>query len=264
MNKKNQITIVMLLGILILIISFFLKEKTMSFESFIFQALFNIAFVLITIALVNVIWGLLGGEPLEKMLDGLRSSIKLLGDSTESGITRFLYANDRYTSKDWHEILCRSKYKIDLLGYTLNTWSRIEGFEEELINRVKAGVKIRVLFMDEKNPFLNANINYEQIKSLSVPIVENEIYSSTDFFSDIMKRSVGEKGVKGSFEMRKVKKGLIMSQICIFDDTSIITPYLHSVTTPHSPLIIIKGQESRVFKKYQKEFDSFWELNNNR
>lgn len=261
MGKKNQIIIVGLIGALLLVITFFIKDSTMDLKLFTYQALFNVSFILITIALVNGLWNLLGGEPLEKMLGDLRTSTNLLTDSSESGIIRYLSANDHMSSKEWYSVMMNAKSKLDILGYTLNTWSKIEGFEEEIVSSVKAGLNVRILFMDESNPHLMANINVKQISSMSKGIVSNEITTSTDFYSNIKAEIDKDSSFKGSFEYRKVKHGLVMGQICIFDYEAYITPYLHSITTPHSPMLIIKGSESKAFIKYQNEFDAMWKLN---
>lgn len=262
MNRKNQMTVLSVISGLLLIIAFFIKDQNTTLQSFIYMVVTNISFVIITIVLVNFIWGLLGGEPIENLLISLRSSISLLSDSEKSGVVRVIPTSGDYgTHRDWLERLETARSNIDLLGFTLHVWTRCDGFEDALFNLISSGVKVRILLMDENNPHFNAMINTSQIKSLSIQSVKSEIVIVTELLNSLIARISQANNIKGSLEYIKVSKGLIMCQICRIDTTMSVIQYMYSVNTPQNPLIIINDANSKMFMKYLYEFDSLWELN---
>ena len=114
--------------------------------------------------------------------------------------------------------------------------------------------------MDENNPNISSTMNTYQIKHLSIDVVKAEIKVIKELFKSIIDSSFQNK-YAGKLELVTVKKGVIMSQICRTDDKITAIPYLYSVNTSESPLILTQGKESRIFKTYMKEFDSLWKLN---
>jgi hypothetical protein len=125
----------------------------------------------------------LGGEPVEKAvgelgvtLDGLRTAVLLLQDSKVTGLKRiFAVSGELESHAWWMKRLRKTQKKIDLLGYSLHVWTKGEHFEDLMVARVRAGVDVRVLIMDDTNPNLNAFINEEQIKGISRNSVVEEI-----------------------------------------------------------------------------------------
>ncbi len=264
MNRKNQMIVLSIISVLLLIIAFFIRDQGTTIKSFIYMLMTNVSFVIITIVLVNFIWGLLGGEPTENLLIKLRSSISLLSDSEKSGIVRVIpTSGDFGTHRDWLERLEMARSNIDLLGFTLHVWTRCDGFEDALFKLICSGVKVRILLMDENNPHFDALINTSQIKSLSIESVKSEITIVTELLNALITRISHTTNVKGSLEYIKVSNGLVMCQICRIDTTMSVIQYMYSVNTPQNPLIVINDANSKMFMKFSYEFDSLWELNMN-
>lgn len=69
------------------------------------------------------------------------------------------------------------------------------------------------------------------------------------------------KNYDGSIEIKTIEKGVALSQICCVDSNITVIPYLYSVNTSESPLLEIKNCDSKLYKKYQKEFNILWQLN---
>src|SRR5215471_54818 len=72
MNKTVRASILFLvLGIFLLFIAYLLQ--LLQANSFLSSAIFNAGFVLITVFILNIVWALLGGEPVSNAIDQLRT-----------------------------------------------------------------------------------------------------------------------------------------------------------------------------------------------
>ena len=85
-NKKRNI-IIGLVGFLLLIIAGFLKGDNISTRMFLYDICLNSSFILITVVVLSFIWDLLGGEPIENLLNMLWKSVILLKNSKETGLS---------------------------------------------------------------------------------------------------------------------------------------------------------------------------------
>ena len=98
-KRRPQIIFFIVGALLLLLTSYILIEAggTQPSEGLKFWsgALLNLAFVLLTVVVVDFLWGVLGGEPISETLAALgntltemRSSVSLLRDSKTSGLER--------------------------------------------------------------------------------------------------------------------------------------------------------------------------------
>jgi hypothetical protein len=97
-NKRSPHLIFLIIGVLLFLLSYALVvlagERPSESQKFWSGALQTLAFVLLTVVVVDVLWRALGGEPVSKTLEALgnalaelRASVLLLRDSA-SVITR--------------------------------------------------------------------------------------------------------------------------------------------------------------------------------
>lgn len=269
-HKKNKpIIIIGIIGILILIVAAFINyftypnnptESSWLFQ-FIYDATFNIAFVLVGVFIANIVWSLVGGDPSDQFRETLLHSNSLLSDSVKSGVVGiYSSSSDMGSSKDWLNIISNASDKIYLQGYTLHVWTRSSDFDNTILNLAQKGVDIRFIFMDENALYLDAGINESHISELSANIVKQEILTMTNYMNDLIERftQMEPKG-KGAISYTKVKKNLITSQIVIADGTAYITPYMSFFNTSHCPLYKIENPASELYNKYLMEFCKMWE-----
>lgn len=260
-NHRKPLIIFFIIGFLLIIISYLTRGTTASMKVFLSSAANSIGFILLTVVLVSWLWGVLGGEPITETLSYLRSSISLLNDSKRNGVQRVLAVSGEFGSHgDWMARLKSARSRLDLLGYTLHVWTRGDNFENELFHLVQSGVHVRVMVMDEDNPNLSALMNTEQISSLSIDVVKSEIKAVKNLFTSLSKR-VSQAGLKGSLCFRPVLMGVVVCQICRTDAELTAIPYLYSVNTSQSPLLLTQGQQARLFQSYANEFEALWQLN---
>jgi len=261
MKKSSSYIIITIIGLLVFVVAFFLGPEEATFSVFLYNALCNIGLVILTIVIINILWVLLGGEPIEKLILKLVSMFELLSDGFNNGIYRFFESSSKFaTPNEWIEILKNTKRYVDLQGYSLHVWTKGNEFSKVLIDLAKKGVKIRIMIMDYENPFFCSGLNFEQIKSISYESMKGEVDNCSKYMEAIKVKLKRSGGIK-NFEFIKCEKGLIECQICRMDDVQHITPYLYSVNASDSPMFIVKGTGGSVFQKYEDEFNSLWELN---
>jgi len=136
----------------------------------------GLAFTLGTVAIVSLVWKLLGGDPVDEALTDLEAvsdrtkaavgdlkanigalktaqddvirSGSLLADSRKSGVERVhAYSTHVATQEGWMQRLISAQEYIELMGYTLLVWTKGVNFEHELAQRVRSGVRVRVLII---------------------------------------------------------------------------------------------------------------------
>jgi hypothetical protein len=263
-SKANKPMIIFaLLGILLLIIAALLTPTSKA-QEFISTALANVAFVLLTVVIVNFLWETLGGEPIGSAVDELRTSVKLLDDSHSSGIERILPISGTFgTHGDWMNRLKSAKESVDIMGYTLHVWTRGKDFEGEVVNLAQKGVKLRFLIMDKDNPNLGSLIN-NKIASISLDGTKRELGHMNNVFASIqnkLQQVLSPEVAKDIVSVRKVSKGLIVCQLCRIDSEMTVINYLYSDVASNNPLIVVRGKETTLFDVYEKEFNNLWELN---
>jgi len=261
LKKSKPYIILSIIALLIFSIAFLIKPQAITIQLFFYNALISIAFIIITIVIINVLWFLLGGEPLEKLIMRFIDIFELLADGFRSGVVRFASSSSNYAkADDWLNVLRHSKKQVEMLGYSLHIWTRTDEYAKILIDLAKNGVKIRVMIMDYNNPHFTAGLNFEQIKSITLDSMKSEVDICANYMNYVNAELI-KIGKSENFSFRKCTKGLIQSQLCRMDEKLHVTPYLYSVNASSSPLFLIKGSSSDVFIKYENEFNSLWELN---
>src|SRR5262249_17589358 len=141
-----------IIGILLLGLAYLVAGGPKSAErEFAASTLQDVALIVLTIVIVDVLWGLVGGDPislaieeLRSTLEELRGSVRLLADSQKTGLTRVVAASGAAGStEDWMNRLSAARVEVNLMGYSLHVWTRGEHFESTIIRLAKAGVRIR-------------------------------------------------------------------------------------------------------------------------
>jgi hypothetical protein len=271
-EKKSQI-ILLIISVLVIVVSFFLTRQSSSYalDQYLFwgDILKNTGLTILTVVVITFLWNLLGGDPvnnsitkLDGTLKNFQDSVKLLEDSKVSGLERVLAVSGKFGSHDeWMGRLKAAEKVIDLMGYDILVWTKGENFENEISTLVSRGVKIRVLIMDETNPHLEAFMNLTQITSISINVVKENIKLVKNVFSNI--KSSLNHSLQPHLEMKTLKKGLIPMQICRTDNNLTMVQYIFSEIASRSPILVVKGEESSLYKIYQNEFDKLWELSTN-
>ena len=116
----------------------------------------NFAVTFLAVALIDFLWDILGGNPLEKRVDAIQSTMTLLADLTESNIgLERVWPNRRSWQKDldaglekWHEWVCSAK-QVDIVSHTFwNNWLENDEFRTQFLKHIAQGASVRLLIYD--------------------------------------------------------------------------------------------------------------------
>lgn len=268
-GKRSPHLIFLIIGGLLLSVAFLVDAQVRSSQllKFLGSASQDLAFITLTVVIVDFLWGVLGGEPVSRALDALevtlqdmRMSVQLLEDSRKTGLERALSVSGAFGSHhDWMNRLRFTRSQIDLMGHSLYIWTSGENFEQEIVQLVLAGIKMRVLIMDENNEGIESIINTEQIPSVSVTGTMEQIRLARKVFKSISDRLTTLEPL-GTFEFKTLPKGVIVCQLCRTDLELTMVQYLYSVVGSRSPILEIRGHDSQFFQVYMREFEQLWEL----
>lgn len=264
MKKKYPYIILGIIGVLIIAIAFLLKSKNIETNNFSYEIsyeiLLNIGFIILAIVIVNFLWSLLGGDPMTDMIHKSVDSLNLASDGLKGGLNRaFLSSSDFSKTNEWIDMLENAKEKVDMMGYSLYTLTRSNKFNKTLENLANKGVKIRILIMDQDNPYFDAGLNYDCIGSLTADIMKNEVVTCSECVEQVI-ANLSNKN-KNNLSFVKIKKGITECQIIRIDNHLYATPYLYSKNTSDSPLFIYKEQKDGYYYKYLEEFEVLWKIN---
>jgi hypothetical protein len=262
----KQLIVFAIFGSLLLWITFLLTDPT-KHKDFLISILQSVALIALTIVVVDLLWSMVGKDPvsheieqLELKLQELRESVALLNDSHRTGLRR-VYATSSAAGShdDWMKRFRTAIHQVDLMGYTMHICTKGEDFENVMTRLAVGGVHIRVLIMAEDNPELSAFINHRQIPGVTEEAVVAEIKSARDAFKALAS-TISRQSPNGSFSVKVVRSGLVATQIVRTDSTLTAIQYLYHAVASRTPLFEVWGEDSELFIRYRDEFEKLWEL----
>ena len=259
-RKKYPYIILSIIAFLILLISYFIRPAEIGYQTFFYDAALNCGYIIITIVIVNGLWFLLGGDPIENSIQDLTDSSKLVSDGVSTGIQRYFLSNVMFSKVyNWSELLSGAKKNVDMMGYSLHAWTKSTEVKKIIIELAKKDVQIRIMVMDASNVFFDAGLNYG-LNSFTKQYMIDEVNFCSEFYYGICNELSDEK--KRNIKMVKISNGFTESQIIRIDNSMYVTPYLYSLNTDDSPLFVLKnGIEMDAFSKYNSEFNMLWDMN---
>ena len=97
----------------------FLKGDNISTRMFLYDICLNSSFILITVVVLSFIWDLLGGEPIENLLNMLWKSVILLKNSKETGLSDIYTNSGVVFNKSATDFWKSGKKNIDIMTYSM-------------------------------------------------------------------------------------------------------------------------------------------------
>jgi len=227
------------------------------------EALKDVGVVVIGIAVIELVWIIVGGAPTEQALDDLLSQLSdasqvirgdvesvrhevaamsaLAASARNCGLAD-IAANQDKLKYDYSHFIAKvaaAKQKIQICGAALEFLYASDDALEALSQRAAMGLDIEVLLPADENPVVMAIFQ--------------------DRFEDHIRRTA--KNLAAQIEqhapkvtLRRIKaKALTMTMVRI-DDEMLVTPYLLSRQTSESPRLLLRGAESPLFRVYENEF----------
>lgn len=265
-DRVRPHVILLIIGVLLLIVAFLLGKLPNSASwAFTADATKNVAFIVLTVVIVEFLWDTLGGDPsrravaeLNTNFESVRAAAGLVGDSLTTGLERVYAASSLAgTKQDWMHRLQSATRRVDLMGYTLHVWTESDAFQDVLVRLVQTGVEVNVVMMDPDNPDLRLLVNDEQVENLTVESVQSQIRASLRAFNAVRSKLEGQGSTK-NYTVKVLGRGLILAQLCRTDERMTCIQYLSFAVASSTPLFAVHGSNTTLFQKYEAEFKAVW------
>jgi hypothetical protein len=286
--RLNQL-IFLLVGAFLFSISFLIPDKFWA------DVVKDFAITFVAVAVVQFLWNVLGGDPLEleiktstdmlnqelddaearlgehitsvnKNVDTLKDSLYLLADLIDGniGIERLWPERRKWRDDDqaglevWHEWVCQAD-DVTIISNTLwNSWMHHETFREKFFENLKRGANIKIVVFHPTSPLLELRAKDEKDpKTFGVQQMQSEIISTLSLIVEMLDNV--EDNARKRFEVRLMHDYMLLSQIIRADDRMLVALYLSGKTGSPSPTFQIKGTQTKYFQKYLEQTDIHWE-----
>jgi hypothetical protein len=274
-DPRKPLAIFLLLGGSILTVAIlFAVASDVRVADFVASALANLAFVLLAVAAVEWIWGLLGGAPLGASVAEIQRSVRLLDDQLSRSVRMVdearrsgldgVKANsgDYGADEDWMRVLRSARRRVDLMGYSLYSWTQNDGFVDAVVELVAGGAQVRILTLHETHPQVAAPYGSQgaSLSPLNPELLRGRLSSAHATFDRVRVRLEDRAPVRGSYEVRRLRSGYLHCHLCRTDDQILAISYLAATAPASSPLFRVAGKSTPLFKKYEHEFERLWGL----
>lgn len=226
------------------------------------EILFNVGIVATSVSILDLLWRLAGGNPVEKQIESLSVQVERLSRSVDVienakriGLLSMHDCAGNYGGKaQWLELIASSNQSIDLMGRTLYEWIRAPELDDMIIKKImNDGVAFRWLLMSSNNQHLpqleeDGEKIGEAIAKKIAPVC-NRLYS-IKIKLPIEKQSL--------LQVRVFDRVPLYCSTIRIDDRYLIIPYLQSVASRNSPLFTLQGQNTPWAIAYDREFNMVW------
>jgi hypothetical protein len=217
----------------------------------------DLGVVIISLVLVDLLWKLVGGDPLSKEIAELKKYNNLHAVALEGGLEGLiLKANDAKTEVDWLEMIKKSQEHIDICGHTLVDIAEKPDWVSALKNRAESGVHIRLILNSPSNPTLPNGINPD-IPNL--PKMMEDMKFSWNKFTELQNSLPVDK--QSNLSVVQIKTDILFINIRRFDEKLYLLHYLYSTLNEYCPVFIFEGHQKQLFKLYLDEFNKIYSHN---
>jgi hypothetical protein len=217
-------------------------------------AILTIAFAVLTVVVLNFLWGVMGGEPIQQSIARLRNAIDLVNDSYVSGVRRLYSHAHSFGSQDWTDQLQGASRQVDLMGYTLHSWWMGGQFPETVGFLLRAGVSVRVLVMDERNELFGKG-ERPDLPQKSEANLRTELRTALKSFGNLQ---AATSALPGNLTVKTVTQGSVKWHLCRVDHRMIAIPYMHTVLGAKCPLMVVDRAKDGIFEGLVQEFEDLW------
>jgi hypothetical protein len=242
-NRVNVSGIFALVGGLIIIIALLVHP------GFWKDIIKDIGVVIFSIAMIDLLWHWLGGDPVGNAIAKLHESNALVVQADRCGLIGVgAKREDLWSPTEIRNMILASKSNIDLCGWTLYLFTENHNLMRALVERASDGVRVRVLVGHPKNPFLEGSVK----QSLLNQMREQMNVSIAEFG--------GHQSQSSNFVTRAIRDKTIAVSLLRFDDKMQVTPYLVNYSTEVTPRYNFLGLDREVFERYLREFEELFKL----
>jgi hypothetical protein len=249
-----------LAGILIFVVAFGLAEVGEHAQMWA-DIIKDFGVVIMALAVTDIVWKFVGGDPVTGELTQLRSEIseqvgwlrrsnELSRSADESGLVAM--AATPALGVDWKLLFTLSTQNIDLMALTLLELIDNQEMLAALEDAVKRGVLVRILLYDPKNNKMEFLAENKDATNSLIEMALNKL-------GEMGRRVQAQKDVKVTFRIRLLRARALQVAVRRFDESIYVMHYLQSQTSPKTPVFAVEGMKTPLFKVYSEEFDWLFE-----
>ena len=257
--RRIRNTLIAAFGIVLLLVACALDRTAFATPR---EIMFNIAIIIVSVSLIDILWHVAGGNPVEDQIKDLSAQVERLSTTVDVienarrvGV-HSLYDNagDFGGKTQWFALMESATKSMDLMGRTLYEWIRAPEFDEILLRKIERdGVQFRWLIMSLDNRHLD---QLEEDGERIGGSIKRKIKPVLDRLMSIRGRLSPAK--RNLLQARTFSQMPLYASCLIVDDQYLIVPYLHSVESRNSPLFILHGRGLPWAIAYDREFDMVW------
>lgn len=224
----------------------------------------NLGIVSLAVVVLDQLWRLCGGNPVENQIDGLAIQVERLSKAVDViersrsiGLEAVYESLGDYGGlSNWIDLIKGSRDSVDLMGRTMFGWTRSGELVDVILTKIqKDNVTFRWLIMHKDNKYL--------------PFLTEEDVNIGHFISEKLRhvyKSLWEihqklpEEFKSRFQVRLFSHVPLYCSILRVDDKYFVTQYLFSATSDGSPLYCVKGKDTTWPKIFSQEFKTIWDM----
>lgn len=222
----------------------------------------NLGLVTIAVVLVELLWQLCGGNPVENQVSGLSNQIERLSkavdvieNSKRIGLEAVYDRLGNYGNQsDWIRLINTSVDSVDLMGRTMSGWTQSSDLKDVILTKIQRdNVSFRWLIMHKENKYLTLLV--EEDKNIGAMLLTKLelVYKSLWEIHNALPTKL-----KPRFQVRLFTHVPLYCSIFRVDDMHYVTQYLFSAASHNSPLYCVRGDASWP-KFFAQEFAAIWE-----
>ncbi|MCU1267151.1 MAG: hypothetical protein JWM21_3469 [Acidobacteria bacterium] len=254
-------TLFLSVGTTLIVFSFLLELKGLAIP----QAIaLNLGLVSIAVVILDYLWRLSGGSPIENQIESLGKQIERLSkavDVIERSKTIGLEAvYDRLgnygNQSNWVDLIKDSVESVDLMGRTMFGWTRSTELIDVILTKIEHdNVTFRWLIMHKDNKYLpllteeDVNIGH---------FISDKLHHVYKTLWEVHQRLPDES--KSRFQVRTFSHVPLYCSILRVDDQHFVTQYLFSSSSDSSPLYCVRGKDAAWPKIFAQEFTAIWDM----
>ena len=257
LSNRARTLVFLSVGVALIVLSVLLRSLNFTAEAI----LLKLGLVAVAVVLVDQLWRVCGGTPINREISSLGSqigrlanSIDVIESSKNVGLVRVYDRLGNYGNQtEWIDLLIRARESVDLMGRTQFGWTRSKELGEVIIDKIRRdNVKFRWLLMSRSNKYLPM-IEETDIHSMLSKKLEIVFKFLTDIHNAL------STDLKGHLRVRVFSHVPLNCSLLRIDNRFYVTQYLCNTSSDNSPFIELKGSDGFWPRAYSQEFKSIWD-----
>lgn len=268
---RTKVAFFLLLGVLAALLASRLEEDPRFWS----ETLKQLSIVFIMVAVLQLVWDFLGGEPVSKKLELVEQRMSKKLESVEHRISRLsdlldeglgidrVWSTRREWQEDgddglseWRRRVCQAK-RVEVMSNTFwNNWFKEDGFVAAFCEALeRPDVNVRLLLYDPASPAAHLRERDEEWEA----VAHEMTLEITRTLGRIERVRRQQPGLGDRLELRLTTENIQVAQIIRADDRMLVALYLSGRSGGHSPTLQLTGPATKFFGTYHDQFELMWE-----